>query len=154
MPEAPYTICAKASCGRKTRSRFCDRHHGADERGRGTKQERGYGLPHEAWRAQVLAADPICRWPLGYGPSKRYPGRKCLVSATVADHVIPRALALDLALDPVNGQGLCLGHHNTKGQLEQDGRFFNTRSGRELSIEFVRGHSVEQLATELRKGQR
>ncbi len=65
----------------------------------------GYGAAHRAWRAAVLARDPLCRWP------------GCAALATHADHIVPWRHGggqFDLA----NGQGLCAAHHNVKTAQE------------------------------------
>lgn len=60
---------------------------------------------HARWARAVLERDGhICR--------------QCGRPATEADHIINRATAPHLALDPANGQALCTACHRAKTQAE------------------------------------
>ena len=130
------TPCANVECGKACRTRYCDdcRHLEAKERGRATKAlsrgGRGYGRTHQRWRLRVLAADPVCLWPIAVGV-------QCIRPATVADHVVPVAVAPELRYNLDNGQGLCSGHHAIKTAQEGAAVYFDTRKGR--AVDFLKG---------------
>lgn len=69
----------------------------------------GYGEEHRRWRAEVLAREPVCRWP------------GCSAPATHADHIVPWRHG-GARYDVANGQGLCARHHNTKTATEVNAR--------------------------------
>lgn len=55
----------------------------------------------KAWSQDILARDPICRWPLG-----------CNQPATDPHHIATRKRRPDLRRDRANGLGLCRSHHS------------------------------------------
>ena len=81
---------------------------------RKTTKDRGYAGAWPALRRAFLAAHPLC-------VECRNLGR--VTAATVVDHVVPLAKALDRRLDPSNLQSLCASCHNRhKQRLERSGR--------------------------------
>ncbi len=121
------TPCRAPGCHVASNTPYCPSHH--RQEGRPSPSKRGYGRTHEKWRLLVLAADPVCHWPVEDVPSLRYKREplKCLQPATIADHIKPRSLYPELAYEPSNGQGLCTTHHNAKGSEEKRGLYRSTR---------------------------
>src|SRR3989442_225009 len=87
----------------------CPKHHRAHEQAydarRGTAAERGYDAAHRAWRAAVLARDPICK---ACGKER----------STYADHIVPLKQG-GAKLDLANGQGMCSRCHQAKRGRER-----------------------------------
>lgn len=113
MPMAPSRPCPVPGCpGLVSEERGCSIHPGAtgDGEPRPNSAKRGYGQRHRKWRRMVLARQPTCADPFG-----RHGGR--LVTATVADHIVPLRRGGDWRLE--NGQGLCVSCHNRKTAREQ-----------------------------------
>jgi hypothetical protein len=48
-----YRVCSQAACPELTTGQKCAVHTRSRDRARGTRQARGYGLAHEALRAQL-----------------------------------------------------------------------------------------------------
>lgn len=69
---------------------------------RGTAASRGYDAHHRRWRKAVLRRDPLC---------VLHKQRGEIVAATIADHIIPIAIAPERRLDLDNGRGLCRDCH-------------------------------------------
>jgi len=107
----------------------CAQHQRSDDRARGTRQQRGYGVAHEKrFRHGVLSRDPLCvciEQAHGHGT-------QCLAASTVADHW-PRdkreliALGLD-DHDPTHGRGLCKPCHDRHTASAQPGGWNAQRS--------------------------
>lgn len=114
--------CLKPGCHAASYQPYCSKHTRSrerqPERPRPSRRKAlhkggaGYGRAHDRWRKLVLAADPICRWPLG---GERY----CQQPAVEADHVKPIRLHPELRYDLDNGQGLCRRHHSLKTSRER-----------------------------------
>jgi len=79
---------------------------------RPSRQARGYGAKHEAWRKAVLRERPWCKDPRGRHPD-------ALLLATHADHIVPLKQGGTWDLD--NGQGLCHDCHSAKTVGEDGG---------------------------------
>ncbi len=132
MPtESPHP-CSYGGCTELVTGRHCEHHARQHERDRGNATDRGYGASHRRWRKLVLAADPICHWPIDAETGQHLTGnipagsRRCLAPATVADHVKPLSLYPALALEPTNGQGLCTAAHRAKGIEERQAVYRRT----------------------------
>ena len=61
-------------------------------------------------RAFHLAEEPLCRMCAAEGT---------VTSATVVDHIVPRAVAPDRAFDGANLQSLCKRHHDARKQQQE-----------------------------------
>ena len=114
------TPCRAPGCGIAASGGLCEKHRTGTIDTRGSAHARGYGKAHQRWRRLVLAADPVCHWPLE-------DGLLCLEPATIADHIIPRSAAPELRYQLENGQGLCQRHHNAKTAEEKSRLYRNTR---------------------------
>jgi len=100
MPRAPR-VCAQPGCPRQAvADGRCPEHKRKAWAGR-TPTPKG----HARWARDVLARD-------------EYTCRRCGGVATEADHIISRAVAPHLALDPSNGQALCAPCHRAKTHAE------------------------------------
>ena len=77
-----------------------------------------YGPRHERWRHLILARDPFCVL------CKQTPPNV----STVADHIVPIAVAPERQFDLDNGQGLCAPCHNRPKQSEER-RGYSTEIG-------------------------
>jgi 5-methylcytosine-specific restriction protein A len=138
-PTANPRPCSTPGCPALTSGGPCPAHARQREQRRGSSTARGYDRHHQAWRAVVLGAHPLCLgWPRGRHPEGRP------VAATVADHVVPlrqwerdpagaRAQLLAFlaahgqpSSDPAlaawsleNGAGLCASCHARKSREEK-----------------------------------
>jgi len=108
MPTRIATPCRTPGCPRAGGpSGHCPPHARSRDRARGSASQRGYGAAHQAWRAAILARDPLCRICHTAPP-------------TVADHVRP--LRQGGGWSYSNGQGLCERCHNRKRATTDRGR--------------------------------
>ena len=116
MPWAALRLCSSPGCAEPMP---CAEHAKPKRHRLDTSGRRIYGARHAKWRARVLAADPICHYPL---PD----GKRCKRWATVADHVQPISEG-GARFDVANGQGLCGACHNLKTAQERAGWIVDTR---------------------------
>lgn len=109
MPNRPKTICNAAGCGAATHGRYCAAHVATHAKAAAWRDNtasahtRGYGAVWRRLRTMVLARDPVCT----------VCGRE---PATAVDHVTPKSLGGDDALE--NLRGICRGCHGTKTARE------------------------------------
>lgn len=110
----PWLRCTHPGCPNpRARRGLCADHErerkaGVDAR-RPDARARGYDGEHRAWRAAVLARDPVC-----VDPFRRHQGEQ--VQATVADHIVQITKGGGWTME--NGQGLCESCHAVKRQQE------------------------------------
>lgn len=75
MPRPTLKVCAEPGCPELTTARRCDHHASTYERRRGTRQQRGYGQPHdalrEAWRPAVERGEVDCHELVCLMPERR-----------------------------------------------------------------------------------
>lgn len=102
MPWAPLRRCLEPDCHERQNGSRCARHARTSSRNhRGvSRQARGLGAEHDRLRPLVLERD-------GYRCRLRLPG--CTLTATTADHVVPRSAGG--ATTMVNLRAAC-GHCN------------------------------------------
>ncbi len=109
MPRAPR-ICSQPGCpAQATAQGKCAEHRPKRVNPTPWAGRRPVAPGHARWRKMVMQRDG-------------YTCRKCGEPATEADHIINRAVAPDLALDPDNGQALCKSCHRAKTQAEANRR--------------------------------
>lgn len=121
MPRA-LQICSTPGCPTPVPRGRCGDCRTRADRARGTPAQRGYDHTHRvAFRAGVLARDPLCRCASpGHGH-----GVECLAPSHHADHW-PRdrrelvAAGLD-PHDPAYGRGLCASCHSKHTSVAQPG---------------------------------
>lgn len=107
-PWANRRPCPTPGCPALTGGGPCPAHARGRARERGSPSSRGYGRHHQAWRAVILARDPLCLgWPRGTHPATRP------TPATIADHVIPLRT---WATDPVHAQHRLFAFRAAHGQ--------------------------------------
>lgn len=86
----------------------------ADDRGRKTSAQRGYGYRWQKAREGYLRKHPLC---------VEHDRRGLVVPATVVDHIVPHGGDMKLFWDRNNWQGLCKECHDSwKQRLEKTGR--------------------------------
>lgn len=124
MPSAPLKVCAKANCGKLTRTRYCEPHTLAHKEReivkkreydqlRGTRTERGYNNRWVKYSKLFRDANPLCK----HCKAKGY-----LKPSTCVDHIIPVDGPDDpLFWDETNHQALCHFHHSVKTAKEDGG---------------------------------
>lgn len=121
MPSRAPKPCAKAGCGKITRSRFCPEHtkleeqrvaqvkRQADER-RPSAAKRGYNVRWKKARATFLQRNPLCVECERLGITRL---------AAVVDHITPHRGDTTLFWDTSNWQALCKTCHDRKTATEE-----------------------------------
>lgn len=73
----------------------------------------------KAWSGRTpMDRNAHARWAKAVLERDGYTCRHCGRPATEADHIVNRAVAPELALDPANGQALCTSCHQAKTKAE------------------------------------
>jgi len=107
MPAAPLRHCATPNCPRLVSHGRCEKCKGAQERLRGTRQQRGYTNAWLHYSAHRLAEHPLC---VGYPQGCH----SLPTMAKVTDHILSARAHPSLFWDDGNHQSLCYDCHRRK----------------------------------------